>query len=153
MPKKSVKELKSMIGWEGPGFKIELERGRISDFAAATELADPIYFDPIEARAQGFADLPAPPTLFGTLFYYDSEVHEPDLSFDPTQTLHGEQAFEYERVPVANEQLYGKTQLTDVFQRNGTEDDTLVGATLQTTVKDERGNLVLTSEKTLIDVS
>lgn len=152
MATKSLTELESMVGWTSPAFEVPLERGRIRDFAEATFTDDDQYYGATEARANGFEDLPAPVTLFGSLFFVDPDKHEPDIGFDTANTLHGEQAFEFERVPVAGETLYGRTTLSDVYRKDRNNGGRITFAELETTFRDTAGELVLTATKTRMEV-
>lgn len=146
-------DVHELLGWEGPAFSVPIERGRIRDFADATFLEDPVYRDLEAARSRGFADLPAPPTFFGSLFYYDRGTHQPELPFDSRRTLHGEQSFEYHRTPVANETLYGRSRVADTFETERSDGGTLTGLEIETTFRDADGDLVLRSTKTVVEVN
>ena len=153
MGSKSFAELESLVGWESPAFEVRLERGRIRDFADATFADDDQYHDVAEARANGFEDLPVPVTLFGSLFFVDQNEHEPNIGFDTENTLHGEQAFEFERVPVAGEILYGRTTLSDIYRKDRDNGGAITFAELQTMFRDEAGERVLTATKIRMEVS
>ncbi len=152
MPTKSFETLKDMIGWESPAFPVKLENGRIEDFAEAVHDDDPVFTDPIEAQSRGLSGCPVPVTFFGAIFYVDRDIHEPDLGFRTEDKLHGEQTFEFERIPTAGETLSGKTTLIDVTQRDH-GDGTLTKAILQTEYRDDTGDLVVTGTKKLLEVT
>ena len=52
-----------------PPYEFHVERGKIREFADAIEDPNPIYRDPAYAAKQGFAGIPAPPTLLRTFLY------------------------------------------------------------------------------------
>lgn len=114
MPTKSLDTLQELVGWESPAFTVDVEHGRVADFAEALHDEDPVFTDPVEAQSRGLSGCPVPVTFFSALFYLDQELHEPDLGFRPEEKLHGEQRFEFERTPTAGETLSGKTTLVDV---------------------------------------
>jgi hypothetical protein len=152
MPTKSLETLEEMIGWESPAFTVELENGRIEDFATAIHDDDPVFTDSIEAQSRGVSGCPVPVTFFGAIFYLDRDIHEPDLGFRTEDKLHGEQKFDIEQVPTAGETLSGKTTLIDVTQRDH-GDGTLTKAILQTEYRNEEGDLVVTGTKKLLEVT
>lgn len=152
MPKKPLNELKELIGWESTAFEVHLERGRIADFAEATFAEDDLFRDIAKAHAQGFADVPVPPTFFGSIFFRNLKEHRPDLGFKEENVLHGQQEFKFERVPVAGETLYATTTLTDLSQKDRREGGKITFAEYTTTFRDENGELVLTDISTGMEV-
>lgn len=142
-----------MVGWQSPAFSVTLEAGRVADFAEAVFDSDPVYTEPTEARARGLSAPPLPVTFFGSIFHVDQDVHEPDLGFYTEDTLHGEQSFSFERTPKVGETLYGRTEFTDVYEKDSGDDGTLTFAELETEYRDDEGNLVLTATKTRLEVS
>jgi len=152
MPTKSLDTLEELIGWESPAFSVDIENGRVADFAEALHDDDPVFRDPVEAQSRGLSGCPVPVTFFGALFYLDRDVHEPDLGFRTEDKLHGEQEFEFERIPTAGETLSGKTTLVDVTQQEHGS-GTLTTAILETEYRDQEGDLVVTGRKTLLEVS
>lgn len=153
MASKSLDALQALVGWTGPAFEVPITADRIRDFAGATEASDPVFRETVEARADGYPDVPAPPTFLGSLFFLDPAEHRPDLGFDSRRTLHGEQAFEYERPPVGGETLYGRVELTDVTERDRSDGGTLTAAELTTTFRDADGDLVVRATSTLLEVN
>jgi hypothetical protein len=152
MPSKSLETLQDMVGWESPAFPVPIERGRVEDFAKALHDDDPVFTVPVEAQARGLSDCPVPVTFFGSLFYLNQEIHEPDLGFDTANKLHGEQRFEFEQTPTVGETLSGKTTLVDVSQRDRGS-GTLTKAELRMTYRDQDGELIATGRKVLLEVT
>lgn len=152
MPQRSMAELEDLVGWRGPAFTVELEQGRVEDFAEAVFDDDPVFSDPAEARSRGLPAPPVPVTLFGSIFYRNLDVHEPELGFDVANTLHGEQEFSFERTPTVGETLYGRTELTDIYQKDRSDGGTITFAELATKYHDVDGELVLTAKKTRLEV-
>ena len=54
---------RAFIGRETPEMPIEVEKGRIRQFAAAIAESNPIYFDDAAARAAGYPAILAPPIV------------------------------------------------------------------------------------------
>jgi hypothetical protein len=95
----------SYAGTRFPPFTVDVERGRLRQFAAATGSEDDVFFDLAAARAAGHPDLPVPPTF---LFGLETE-HSGDLltgmGVDVTRVLHIEQGFVYHGTVHAGDRL------------------------------------------------
>ena len=110
------------IGYELPASVLPIERGRLQLFARATGQTDPIYLDPVAARAAGYADLPAPPTF---LFAADLDSGASlrliaDLQIPVAKLLHGEQSFTYHRVACAGDTITVRSSISDIYaKKNG----------------------------------
>lgn len=152
MPTKPLEALEELIGWVSPAFSVDLEAGRVKDFAEALHDDDSVFREATEANARGLSGCPVPVTFFGAIFYLDRNVHEPDLGFRTEDKLHGEQEFEFERPPTVGETLSAKTTFIDVTQQEH-GGGILTKAILQTEYRDKDGDLVVTGRKTLLEVS
>jgi acyl dehydratase len=144
----SIEERKEWIGWESQAFEVTLTRRGIREFAKATYHEDSMFESAVDARADGFSDIPAAVTFFGSVLFVDFDTPESDLSFATENALHGEQSFEFKRVQVAGQTLYGKNVLDDVYQKERSEGRTITSAEFETPLHDEDGDLVLTAYKT-----
>jgi acyl dehydratase len=91
-----------------PGY--EVGREKIREFAEAinaTGIADAVHRDPQAARANGYPDVIAPPTLAVII----AQRSEAQLMFDPaagidfTRVVHGEQRFTHHRPIIAGDLL------------------------------------------------
>lgn len=153
MPTKSLETLEEMIGWESPAFSVEIEKGRVEDFADAVHDDDAVFVDSVEAQARGLSECPVPVTFFGSLFYLNKDIHEPNLGFRPEDKLHGEQRFKFKRTPTTGETLSGKTTLVGVDQKTGAGGDSITIAELETEYRDEEGELVVVGTKVILEVS
>lgn len=112
-------------------FEVELERGRLRAFAAATGSTDPVYVDLDVAAAAGHRDLPVPPTFF---FSMDLEAADPfgyvdDLEIDLRNVLHGEQTFDYHQMVYAGDTIRLTQHIVDTFSKKGGALDFLVKKT------------------------
>ena len=113
---------RSFIGREYEPFRLEVERGRIRQFADAIGDSNPIYRDEAAARAAGYRTIPAPPT-FGYVAIMDNDQAFTvlrDLDADLSRSLHGEQWFTYRRPIYVGDTLRGRQKIADIFdKRNG----------------------------------
>lgn len=157
MPDKSIEELEDLVGttWTAVE-RFPIEAGKIAEFAEAIKDDNPAYTDSTgeTAREQGFDDVPAPPTYERVSSFFQSRQStdgRPDFGFDNERILHGEQAYEYERVPTAGEVLSAESEVTNVYQREGARGGTMTFAEVTTTYYDEAGEPVVRAIGTTIE--
>jgi acyl dehydratase len=111
---------KSFIGTETPEFPVEIEKGRIRQFAAAIMETNPVYFDETAARAAGHRALLAPPTFGFTL----GLLHPHPFDFEKMgvrleRILHAEQTFLYSAPIYAGDIIRVRGRITDLFEKKG----------------------------------
>lgn len=109
------------VGTRTDPVTVLVERGRLRLFAKATGQHDPVYVDVEAARAHGHPDLVVPPTF---LFGLELERPEPfawmtSLGIDMADVLHGSQAFAYDLLAHAGDELTARSTITDVFSKKG----------------------------------
>jgi acyl dehydratase len=110
---------------------LEVEAGKVAEFATALRDDNPIHHDPAAATEREFDAVPAPLTFTRTSYFprYRPEgisgIQGFDLGFDEQYTVHGEQAYEYERPLVVGDVLTGDTTVLDAFERDGIDSDKL----------------------------
>lgn len=144
---------------------VVVERGPVTNFATGVRDTNPVYRNAATARAEGFADIPAPPTFgFALQNWGKWEELQPE---DPTPdgspmfeimgalmgnggiVLHGEQEFRYHQPLVVGQRLHFEGVLRDVYQKpSGTATMTFV--VTEDTYSDEQGDAVLTCIMNLI---
>ena len=156
----------SIIGKPTGAWKVTVERGPVSTFAAAVGDTNPIYRDRRVAQAAGFEDLPAPPTFtFAAGFwgaFAEDQPEDPTGGTNPMHSvmgalhaqgalvLHGEQEFTYHRTPVVGDVLLGKGEVLDVYEKD-TDAATMTFIVIRTEWTDaESGAPVVTEQFNLI---
>lgn len=114
-----------------PPLTVEVERGRLRQFAGATGQSDPIYTDIVAATDAGHPDLPVPLS-----FFFSLELEAPDplgyleaLGVDPRRVLHGEQSFSYDRMAYAGDTLTLTSRIFDAYTKRGGALDFIVRQT------------------------
>jgi acyl dehydratase len=123
----------SVIGKPTGAWKVTVERGPVSNFAAAVQDTNRVYRDQRSAREAGFENIPAPPTFtFGMQFwgaFVEDQPPDPTGGQNPMHTvmgelfgqgalvLHGEQEFEYHRPIEVGDVLVGEGTLTDIYEK------------------------------------
>jgi len=122
-------------------------REKVREFARAVHATAPLHYDPVVARAAGFADVVAPPTFpvvvqEATLAQL---LAEPDGGIDFSRVVHGEQRFDYVRPVIAGDELTATLRVTSVKSLGG---NSMVAA--ESSIVDADGVLVVTAVSTLV---
>jgi acyl dehydratase len=99
-----------------PSAVYEVGRAKIAEFAAALGDPDPVYRDPAAAQALGHPDVIAPPTfaIVVTLGAAEVVLADPDVDFDYSRVVHGEQRFTHHRPIRAGDRLVATTSIDAV---------------------------------------
>jgi acyl dehydratase len=137
-------------------FELPVERGKVREFALAVGEDNPIFFDVDAARAHGLPDIVAPPTFAVTQIWQVSrEQREQQLgaNLDYERVLHGEQEFEYQRLPFAGEILRGTMRISKDFTKQGKRGGEMRFVTYESRFVDVQGEEVLTAYYTLIETA
>ena len=137
-------------------FELPVERGKVREFALAVGEDNPIFFDVDAARAHGLPDIVAPPTFTVTqIWQVPREQREQQLgaNLDYERVLHGEQEFEYQRLPFAGEILRGTMRISKDFTKQGKRGGEMRFVTYESRFVDVQGEEVLTAYYTLIETA
>ncbi len=145
---------------------VTVERAPVSAFAASVLDDKAIWSDADAARAEGFSDIPVPPTFMFSAA--DSWCkHAEEQPPDPTDgnnpmaavmgglmangglILHGEQAFEYHRDVVVGEKLEHKGVVKDIYEKP-TGDKTMTFLVIENTFTGDGGEPVITATMNVI---
>lgn len=136
---------KSAIGIEGVPFEMEVERGKIREFARATMSSNP-----------GYLDDPRPvstPTFLQTSAFWTPAGSSPfaQIKMDMRRLLHGGQEFVFHGPPPrAGTTLRAQTRVEDVYEKEGKRGGTMTFVISVTEFRDEAGTLVAESRGTAI---
>jgi acyl dehydratase len=156
----------SVIGKPTGAWKVTVERGPVTGFAAAVQDTNPVYRNADAARAAGFNNIPASPTFtFGMQFwgaFAEDQPPDPTGGVNPMHTvmaelfgqgalvLHGEQEFEYLRPVEVGDVLTGEGKLIDIYEKE-TDSAHMTFVVIRTEWKDaESGAPVVTEQFNLI---
>jgi acyl dehydratase len=137
-------------------FDLPVEREKIREFALSVGEDNPIFFDVEAAKHAGLPDVVAPPTFTVTqIFAVPREERESRLgaNLDYGRVLHGEQEFQYKRLPFAGETLKGRTRISKDFTKEGKRGGQMRFVTYETKFTDTEGEEVLTALYTLIETA
>jgi acyl dehydratase len=130
-----------------PSAVYEVGRAKIAEFAAALGESDPVHTDPVAAQALGHPDVIAPPTfaIVVTLEAANVVLTDPELDFDYSRVVHGEQRFTHHRPIRAGDRLVATTSIENV--RTVAGNDML---TTRVDVATEDGEAVCTATSMLV---
>jgi acyl dehydratase len=119
----------------------------IAAFARAVGSADPVHTDPQAARAAGYPDVIAPPTM--AVRYAQqcdrAYVADPEAGIDYSRVVHGEQSFVHHRPITAGDELTGTVTVRSIKAAGGHSMITLV-----TGLADAAGAQVATCTSTIV---
>lgn len=152
----------SIIGKSTGAYKVRVERGPVSYFAAAVQDDNPIYRDPKAAGDAGFDAIPAPPTFSFAMQHmgrFDEEqppdpsagqnpMHSVmgDLFSEGALILHGEQEFDYHRPIQVGDSLVGEGKILDVYEKESSS-AVMTFVVVETTWRDESSNQPVVTER------
>lgn len=93
----------------------------IAAFAAAVGATDPVHTDPEAARAAGYRDVIAPPTMAVRYEQATSRAYvaDPEAGIDYSRVVHGEEQFRHHRPITAGDELTGETTVENIRQAGG----------------------------------
>lgn len=152
----------SIIGKSTGAYKVRVERGPVSFFAAAVQDDNPIYRDPAAATAAGFDAIPAPPTF--TFAMQHMGRWDEDQPADPTGgenpmhavmgqlygsgalILHGEQEFNYHRPIEVGDVLEGEGKVVDLYEKE-TDSAVMTFIVIETAWRDADSKAPVVTEK------
>jgi hypothetical protein len=125
------------VGATGRPFPMDIERGKIREFARAIGSDNPDYLT---------AECPVvPPTFLTTTFFWQLPEDNPwsKVELDPQRGLHAEQSYEFfGPPPAAGDALTCQSTVTDVYEKQNKRGETLTFAVMTTDFHDADGRLV-----------
>ena len=132
---------RSALGATGTPFVLEVERGKLQEFARATF---------------GTASDVSPPTFLTTAFHWQSGDCDPwdRVQMDPSRGLHAEQEFVFHGPPPkVGDRLVGTSRITEIYDKTRSSGGTLTFVVMVTEFRDETGTLVAESKLTGVETS
>ncbi len=95
------------VGKSYPASAYVVGREKIREFARAVGETDPLYLDPVAARAAGHDDVVAPP-MFAVVYASPAltgALYDPEVGIDFALLVHGGQEFEWGPLVVAGDEV------------------------------------------------
>jgi hypothetical protein len=138
---------RAALGATGAPFTMDLERGKIHEFARAVGSTDPAYLA---------GERPViPPTFLTTMIFWEDLVAGSNpwqrVAMDQQRGLHAEQEYVFHGPPPrAGTRLTCQSRIAEIFTKAGRRGGALTFAVMVTEFRDEAGRLV--AEARLIGV-
>ena len=133
-------------GRTGAEFTLDVERGKIREFARATASRNPAYLAD-EAPV-------SPPTFLTTAMFWaagEADLWQ-EVKMDQRRGLHAEQEFVFTGPPPrAGTRLTGRSRIEKVFTKQGRRGGVLTFAVMVTEFRDETGTVVAYSRLTGVE--
>jgi hypothetical protein len=140
---------KDAVGLEGPAFEMDIEKGKVREFARATQSRRGEYLAETEP--------PVPPTfLTSVAFWQPPEAAElwRKLDIDGRRLLHGEQEYVYfGRPPRAGTSLVAKTRVEEIYEKTGKRGGVMTFVVTVTDFHTPEGDLVAQARSTAIETA
>jgi MaoC dehydratase-like protein len=133
------------VGTTGEPFVMDLEAGKIREFARATRSEHPAY---LTDRTPVI-----PPTFLTTAFFWQTGDSDPwaAVAMDQSRGLHAEQEFEFHGPPPrAGDRLTGTSRVTRIYSKPG-RNGPLTFAVMVTEFRAADGRLVATATLTGVE--
>jgi hypothetical protein len=138
-------------GAVGAPFAVDIERGKIREFADATKSANPAYWDD---------DRPViPPTFLTTQMFWERWAGDAAfpwrlVELDQRSGMHAEQEFVFFGPPPrAGMRLTAQSRIGDIYSKQSRSGATLTFAVMITDFRDETGRLVAQARLTGVETA
>jgi hypothetical protein len=136
------------LGADGAPFELDVERGKIREFARATRSQNPLYFEgehPV-----------SPPTFLTTMFFWQEDAPGSNpwhlVKMDPQRGMHAEQEYVFHGPPPrAGTRLYCRSRISEIYEKEGRRGGTLTFAVMVTEFRDAAGKLVAEARMTGVE--
>lgn len=135
----------SMIGKESPPVKNVVERIALRKFVEAIGETNPIYYDDEYARSTPYGSIIAPPTFCRT--FHSGAI--PGLRMPREGIIHGEQSYTYFKPLKPGDEVYCRSRLADVQEKEG-RSGKMIFVTIEQDGRDSNGELFFTSSQVAI---
>jgi hypothetical protein len=133
------------VGARGTEYEMVVERGKIAEFAAAMQSADPAYRGP---------DAIVPPTFLTSGALWAPAGARVDVGFDRKRLLHGEQEYVFHGPPPrAGQILKVVDRIEERYEKPGKRGGKMRFAVVVTEYRTADGTLVAEGRSTLIETA
>lgn len=133
------------LGRTGEPFTIDVERGKIAEFARATFSTNPAYT----------GDSPiVPATFLTTMVFWDPSPVWGFVAMDRSRALHAEQEYVFHGPPpAAGTRLTAQSRITEIYTKTGRRGGELTFAVMVTEFRDQSGTLVAEAKLTGVETT
>jgi len=153
---------KSKLGYEFPAHRLEVEKGKIAEFAMAVaqkdapEKINTVYTDEAAAKQAGYPGIIIPPTFPTSVMVRTGGglmgvVNA--LGIDLGRLLHSEEEYEYFGSVCAGDTLTCTMQVVDMYDkaREDQPGQAREFTVVETEMKNQRGELVIKARSTMVE--
>jgi len=141
---------RSALGAVGAPFVLDVERGKVHEFARATASSHPAHFtgdDPV-----------SPPTFLTTTFFWEQIVPDSNpwhrVQMSPERGMHAEQEYVfYGPPPRAGTRLTCQSRIAEMYDKQGKRGGTLTFVVMVTEFRDSSGKLVAEARMTAVETT
>ena len=135
---------KSALGLRGEPFEVEIERGKIGEFARAVGSTHPRHFD---------RDPVIPPTFLTTTFFWEDRVPGANpwaaVQMDQSRGVHAEEEVVFHGPPPrAGDRLVARSRIDAIWEKPSRTGGTLTFVRMITEFHDAEGRLVAETIRT-----
>lgn len=134
------------VGRSGTPFTIEIERGKVREFARATGSTNDAYLET--------ENPPIPPTFLTTQLFWQTATSNPwvEAEFSPERGLHAEQEYTFfGPPPKAGATLTGVSTITNMYDKQNRSGGTMTFIEMVTQYTDETGRVVAEAKMTGVE--
>jgi hypothetical protein len=135
---------------EGTPFELDVERGKVREFARAVLSEDPAYRE---------GEHPViPPTFLTTSFFWEEHVPGANpwhlVKMDQRRGMHAEQSYVFHGPPPrAGDKLFCRSRIESIYEKEGRRGGTLTFAVMVTEFRDASGKLVAEARMTGVETA
>jgi hypothetical protein len=135
----------SPVGATATAYEVFVERGKISEFAAAMQSENPAYQGP---------EAVVPPTFLASAVRWAPEGGRIETGFERGRLLHGEQEYVFHGPPPrAGDTLIARERLVDRYTKAGKRGGAMSFAVVITEFRSPAGDLVAEARATYIETA
>lgn len=136
------------LGNEGAEFRMDIERGKIREFAMATGARRAAYLDDEHPVV--------PPTFLTTTFFWQDGADNPwsSAELDQRRGLHAEQEYTFHGPPPkAGDRLTGRSRISDIYTKQGRRGGEMTFVVMITEFRNDAGDLVAEAKMTGVETA
>ena len=138
------------VGAEGAAYVLDVERGKIREFARAVMADDPAYLAEDEDRPT------IPPTFLTTTFLWEGREGNPwiEVGMDVSRGLHAEQEYVFHGPPPrAGTRLTCRSRISEIYEKEGKRGGAMTFVKMLTEFRDPDGRLVAEATMTGVETA
>jgi hypothetical protein len=139
---------RTSVGREGAEFELDVERGKIAEFARAVHATDPAHF-----LREGAL---SPPTFLTTMFFWEERVEGANpwhlVKMSQERGMHAEQEYVFHGPPpAAGTKLTCRSRIESMYDKAGKKGGNMTFAVMVTEFRDPSGRLVAEARMTGVE--